>query len=215
MLGVNLLISYEPLSLTLKTQLQYFLFQTVTKLVSESNGRCIFFFFFLQLEHDSIKVIYICIGRDEKQAQNLLPQHQIPFRPLFLHAGKRRKIYAVYEGKPRWLYMVIRWRIAHSWRMWLAGGFITLCKAFQTLMCNRAPLSLCCCSEPPFSSHYKHAAPAVEHLSSLLFTRPHLLLEFKHFHMSLWHMRGLEGKHFGRPLLPRLDISTDAVWCRD
>lgn len=129
-------------------------------------------FFFLQIEHDCIKVIYICRGRDEKQAQNLLPQHQIPFRLLFPHARKRRKIYAVYEGKPRWLYMVIRWRIVHSWRMWLAGGFITLCKAFQTLMCNRAPLSLCCCSEPPFSSHYKHAAPAVEHLSSLLFNSP-------------------------------------------
>lgn len=68
--------------------------------------------------------------------------------------------------------MVIRWRIVHSWQMWLAGGFITLCKAFQTLMCNRAPLSLCCCSEPLFSSHYKHAAPAVEHLSSLLFNSP-------------------------------------------
>lgn len=51
-----------------------------------------------------------------------------------------------------------------------------------------------------FSSHYKHAGPAVEHLSNLLFNGPRRLLEFKHFHMSPWHIQGPASKHFGRAI---------------
>lgn len=112
---------------------------------------------------------------------------------LYLHL---HLIYIYYWGKPRWLYTVIGWQIVHSWWLWLAGGFITLCKTFQTLMCNRA-LSLYCCSAP-CSSHYKHAAPALEHLFDFLVnshTTSLGLTGFKYFHMSLWHKQGLQSKH--------------------
>ncbi len=77
--------------------------------------------------------------------------------------------------------MVIRWRIVHSWRMWLAARFITLCKTFWTLMCNRAPLFFMLLQWAPSSPHNKHAGHAVEHLSSLLFTGPTTSLSLSTF----------------------------------
>lgn len=154
---------------------------------------CIFF----QFNHDRNKVICICIWRDGKHTQNLLLHQQIPVCPLFLHSTDRRAIYPAYEGKPPWLHTVIGWQIACSWRMWLAGGFITVCKTFSTLMCNRALLPLCCCSDMPFASHYKHPGPAFENLTELVSNGPIAslsLTEFKHFHMSLWHKQRLEGE---------------------
>lgn len=90
--------------------------------------------------------------------------------------------------------MALRWETVLSWWMWLADGFITLSKTFQTLMCNRAPLSLCCCSEP--CSHYKHDGPSVEHLSSLHFSGPTASLSLSTF-ICHYDTRRLQGKHCG------------------
>lgn len=61
-------------------------------------------------------------------------------------------------------------------------------------MCNRAPLSLCCCSEP--CSHYKHDGPSVEHLSSLHFSGPTASLSLSTF-ICHYDTRRLQGKHCG------------------
>lgn len=66
-----------------------------------------------------------------------------------------------------------------------------------------------------FSSHYKHAGPAFENLSNLVLngTIASLsLAEFKHFHMSLWHMQGLQGKKPGIAFTARRFVW---YWCCD
>jgi len=82
------------------------------------------------------------------------------------------------------------WRMVFSWQIWLARQeFITLCKTFSRLMCNRLP-SLC--SAAVFSAHYKHANPAIQHpLASLPFPQ---LTGVKHFHISHWQWPRPMGK---------------------
>lgn len=174
----------------------------------------------MQIKHDCIKVIYICVWRDERHTLKSITATPNPRSSSFSffsppHTRKRRKIYTVYVGKPRWLYMVIGWRMVHSWRMWLAGGFITLCKTFQTLMCNRALLSLCCCSAPCslLITNMLVLQLNTSPTSSSMAPAASLSLSTFICHHDIYRDRRVNT--LAGPLLPQLDISSDTVWCRD